>query len=359
MPFGLETIASERQNELEESIPRLRKEQGDFFALQAVLARLDAIRDEMADSVVDKVTVTNLDEVKAALRNELNRVAKPLLSVMESMEMDKGKLAELKKKIQAENVIALEHTHEVRVTRKPKDTVTVSNLSDLVFPTAFRINNLKELEDFFAKFSQDIEKFTNKELVLPEIKIPTPQVNVSPPRVDVDVPETVVNVPEVDLSSLLEALKPLRFISDSPKKPISVRVASKDGKKFLNLLEEIKDTGNKQAVAFSQGLNEAAAKRAFKSVTQGTIGGSSSLELTDAASAVQITATSTACKYVDISANAGLANIGGSGSVATSGSEVGVTIYPGNLPYRVNTDNLNKVYAAGATGTRISWTYYV
>jgi len=87
--------------------------------------------------------------------------------------------------------------------------------------------------------------------------------------------------------------------------------------------------------------------------------GSGSKELTDATTAVRLSSSTINIKYVDISANGGIANIGSSDAVATSDAEVGVTIYPGNLPYRVYVDDLKKVFAAGATGTRLSWTYYV
>ncbi len=60
--------------------------------------------------------------------------------------------------------------------------------------------------------------------------------------------------------------------------------------------------------------------------------GSGALALTDATTAVKLTSTTTPMKYVEISVNGGLANVGSSDAVATTGSEVGVTIYPGNLP---------------------------
>lgn len=97
----------------------------------------------------------------------------------------------------------------------------------------------------------------------------------------------------------------------------------------------------------------------FATHAENAVMGSGGLALTDAATAVRLTSTTTPIKYVDVCTNGGLANIGSSDADATTGSEVGVTIYPGNLPYRVYADDLKKVWAAGASGVRVSWTFYV
>jgi len=86
---------------------------------------------------------------------------------------------------------------------------------------------------------------------------------------------------------------------------------------------------------------------------------SEALELTSAGTAVVLTSSDIKIKYVDIVVNGGLAAVGGVDADATSGAEVGIMLYPGNMPYRATVENLNLVYAAGATGARLSWTYYV
>ena len=81
-------------------------------------------------------------------------------------------------------------------------------------------------------------------------------------------------------------------------------------------------------------------------------------DLTSAGTAVQINAASVAIKWVDVCAHAGTIAVGDSTVVQTAGSERGTIIYPGNIPHRIYLDNINKLYAAGPTGTRISFSYY-
>lgn len=94
-------------------------------------------------------------------------------------------------------------------------------------------------------------------------------------------------------------------------------------------------------------------------VKAGTAGVGTSLgkSLTSASSAVQL-ASDTDCEYVDITVRAGIAAIGDSGANAEAANATGIIITPGSAPVRVYCTNLNQVYAAGATGTRICAQYW-
>jgi len=87
----------------------------------------------------------------------------------------------------------------------------------------------------------------------------------------------------------------------------------------------------------------------------GTAGGKS---LTDATTGVQLHAGQ-ACSYVDISCHGGVLAIGNSASVnATPSAGVGIILTPGSTVYRVYCSNLNQIYVAGATGTRVGYVYH-
>ena len=256
MSFGLEELASQRESQVKEVISRLKQESSDNARLQVLLQALEGIRTEISESVVDKVTVLNQDEIKASLHNELNRISKPIISAIDKLALDKTKLEEIKRDIEAKNAIALEENFDLQIIRKPKHRMMIDNLSDIAFPDTFEVRNLADLQKYFDSLSDVIRSTFN-------IEIPTPQVTVNPPQVNVPeivIPQSSVNV---DLSGLLEALDPLKFISDRPNKPISVRLS--DGEKFLKAVRTILENQERQAVAFSQGLNESALKKALKS----------------------------------------------------------------------------------------------
>lgn len=81
--------------------------------------------------------------------------------------------------------------------------------------------------------------------------------------------------------------------------------------------------------------------------------------LSSAGTAVQVLNSNVTIKYVDISVFGGTVAVGPSNVVATDASEVGNVLYPGNLPFRMLINNINLLYAAGASGTRVGFTYYV
>lgn len=346
-------IAEQRQADIERAVEQSKSARESGEALDLLLGALSQVRDAVSEAAIKDVDVNNLDEVKAALHNELNRVAGPIIKAIKGLELPEDRIESILSRIMAENKTSLEDTHDIQIVRKPKQRIEIANLRDIQFPSQFSISNLEYLGQLLEQVKAEIAGL--------DLSVDAPQVTVNPPEIvlpDISIPEV-----NLDVSSLLKALDPLKYLSNKPNKPISVRIASKDGKKFLNVLEEMKETAGRQLTAVSQGLNESSARKAFKSAINstmgGVIGGSGSKELTNAGTAVPVSTSSVDCNYVDISVTGGLAAVGSSSAVSTTGSEVGVVLYPGNLPYRVQTNNLNSVYAAGATGSRISWTYYV
>jgi len=298
-------------------------------SLEMLLRAIIQVRDKL-----DSVSVDNFDEVKASLRNELSRAMKPIAMAVKAGSETDMQLAEV-----------LGSSLDVMLVRKPITNVKIDNFDGIKFPDSTKVNNLSDLKSYFEELGVSLTSAINK--------LPAPIVNVNSPTVRVpdfvipeiklpifNIPETRVTIEDKDSAPLLEAIKRLD-----------------------EQISKASDKTDRQALAFSSGLNESSARKAFKaainSTTGGTIGGSGALELTDANAGVVISATSVPCNYVEICANDGLAMIGDSAVVQTSGSEVGVKIYPGNIPYKVQANNLNQVFASGANGTRISWTYFV
>lgn len=335
--LSLADIADERAETLDRAIEDAKKASSSGAALSLLLKALSDVREAVSEAATNDVTVNNLDEVKASLRNELNRISKPIISAIKGLALDNKRLEQITERIKVENGSSLEETHDIQIVRKPKQRLEIANLSDIAFPDGFEVRNLSDLKEYFEALSSVIRETFRVEIPAPNVSVQAPDVIVPEIKIpDIIIPDSIINVAPPDLAPLLETLKTLK-----------------------DTIRRTSANQSKQLMAFSSGgLNESSARKAFKQAQQATPGGVGSLELTSAGTAVAI-ASSTACRYVDISTNGGLANIGVSGAVATSGSEVGITIYPGNLPYRVMTDNLNKVYAAGATGARLSWTYYV
>ncbi len=342
--ISLSGIASERQAELEEAIEAAKNAGNQNTALTILLDAISSVRDSISDIAIEHVTVNNLDEVRAALRNELNRISKPVIAAIEKLRLEKQQVKVITEKIKADNSVALDATHDIQIVKRPKERITVDNLKDLIIPDNVAVRNFEEL----AAILQDSLK----------IDVPAPQVNVQTPEIaipDINIPESSVNI---DLESVIKALDPLKYISPQAKKPISVRLS--DGQKFIKALKTLAETQERQATAFSQGLTESSARKAFKqamtSVNDMNLGTAGGLALTDDTAGVAL--GSGACKVVDITAYGGLLAIGDSTSVRVDSSAAGVVLTPGSAYYRVFASNLNQIFVSGATGTRACYVSY-
>lgn len=76
--------------------------------------------------------------------------------------------------------------------------------------------------------------------------------------------------------------------------------------------------------------------------------------------AVQLSGTSTPCSLIVVSAlpsNGETVVVGGSGVVATTGSETGKILYPGDSE-SFYVDNLDKLYVNGTATKGVTYVYY-
>lgn len=303
-----------------------------------IVKAINNLKDKLGK--LDSVEIKNLDEVKAHLKNEL----RPLL-----------KLTEQKTKEESKQFGEMSKDMDVIFVKKNERETRVNNFDEIKFPKDVKVNNLKDLQAYFQTLGKQIDALKGSL----NIELPAPQVTVNPP--EVNIPDIKLPDRDIDFSQVLKALSPLKHISNQPNKPISVRIASKDGKRFLEAIEQIKDNGNKQIAAVSQGLNESSARKAFKSALNSTVSaqlaGEGRKTLSSAGTGVQLSASSVPCSYVDITADSTRVAVGSSASVQIT-SPTGVIVTPNQTPYRIYTDNLNKIYVSAGSGAAC-YAYYV
>lgn len=347
MSFGLENLAQSREEEINlalEAAKKAKSERSQAAALQVLTGKLADIRESMSSLLVENVTVDNFDEVRAALRNEMNRISKPIISAIESLKVPADKIERIKADIERKNFLALNESHDIQIVKKPKSRIVVDNFHDLELPTSINVENLSEIEQYFAKLSDVIKSTFN-------INVPPPQVTVNPPDVvvpeinipDIVIPEAKVNIPKLDISEFTKAIKTLKDV-------IRKSSAKQD----------------KQMTSFSGGLTESAARKAFKQALAGdttttkaiSVGVAGAKALTDNTAGVALDAD-TACSYVDVTCYGGLISLGDSTSTRVDASANGIVLTPGSTTYRVYCTNLNQVFASGATGSRACFIYYV
>jgi len=188
--------------------------------LSAALDKVTRLADKK--QFPDEISVDNLDEVKAHLKNELAILASRLEKALKSVNVELPNL-------------------------KISETIKISNIGEL----GAVLKDIKSASDMLATV---VEKFnfeptvnvTVPDVIVPDIKIP----DIKIPDIKVPEPKVIVNPNvEIDLSDLLKALEPLRFLSDRPDKPVSVRMS--DGKAFIKALKNVADKAGQVVTAFS------------------------------------------------------------------------------------------------------------
>ncbi len=174
----------------------------------------------------DEIYIKNLDEVKKHLRLELGIFGDSLKKLLESVKLSDKNIP---------------------------DSIKLSNL-DTVESSLEGIKAVIEaLDSRVAKLDFQPQINVNvPDVVVPEIKHP----NIYVP--EIKAPSVTVNpIVDIDLQSVIDALEPLRFLSNSAKKPLSVRMS--DGKEFLEQLTQAVSRGNEQlatVVSTSYGLTK-------------------------------------------------------------------------------------------------------
>lgn len=337
-------LAKIRQVMVQKALEDSRKEKNDLRKVEVLRSAIEDLRRTVSESVVDNVDIKNFDEVKLHLRTELNRAVTPLLKELERLRFSSDKIDKIREEIDMKNAMALQDNYYFQVVKKPETRIIVDNLRDIVFPDSMDINNLEELQNYFRSLEGVIRETFN-------VQIPEPKVNVSiPPQ----------EMPNVDLSQLkidqiLKMLEPLKYLSDRAKKPLSVRLS--DGNKFIKELTKIvKEQGQQVGQYVSSSMSAGDFKEATKSVSRAGGITSGRLALSNAGTAVQVTSSSTPIAWVDCTADAGQIAIGDSSCQMTS--QTGTIVTPGNTPVRLHIKDLSDLYAAGASGTALTYTYY-
>lgn len=275
----------------------------------------------------DSTEVSNFDEVKLHLRNELSRLSKSIQDTVSSIKVP-----------DAINVAGM--------------TIRIAELTNI----AQALEGLKEITTQFEfKPTITVNAPIIPEIKIPEIKIPrieAPNVNVEAPNIKV---EPIV---DIDLSELLEALKPLGLLSNRPGKPISVRMS--DGDKWAKALKEAQ---NGIVRAFSAGgMTSDEWKSAYKKVVAGQTIKSFRKVITTAGTREQLITSSTTVICIDLSAdtgNAGVAVVGDNTVVAAEGSQKGLVLFAGNPATRISIINPNLLYGdVTNNGDAICGNYY-
>jgi len=172
----------------------------------------------------DQIEVTNIDYVKKYLREELSILSKQLIQTIASIKTP-------------ESIKVSNQLKSLEISNFPKqlDEIKVPEIQNMVEA----INDLRSIMaqiDFNPTVKVDAPKIPD--IKIPEIKVPkqdAPIVNVNPEV-------------EIDVRKIIDALKPLKLISNRPSKPISVRMT--DGEKWV---EAIKEAEGKVVRAFAAG----------------------------------------------------------------------------------------------------------
>jgi hypothetical protein len=234
-----------------------------------------------------------------------------------------------------------------------------------------------------GEIAQKLSKVIEQSLVEGiHITVPKPDVTVSIPPVqipEIKVPDIIVpaveipeiKVPEVniDLDRVVEALSPLKLITNKAKSPISVKLS--DGKEFVrlaNLLEKVaksvKDT-NKQVVAYSSGPSEVDISETSRNAIAQEQGystiGDGRTTVTNTGTRVQLSLTSVPCKKVVITGeddNTGVVVVGGATVVAAQATRRGTPLVALQSDVFF-VDNLNKLYIDATVSTEgVTYVYY-
>lgn len=174
----------------------------------------------------ESVEITNFDEVKLHLRQELAQVVK-----------------QLKPAIEANKPV------------KSPTSIEVSNFPKMEkHPDSIKVTNLSELGTLLTNLIQSVESLN----VNPIVNVPAPIVNIPEMLAPiVNIPPQSAPIVDINIEQLLSALQPLRLLSRDPNKPITVRMS--DGRSFIDAIANtLKENGDRMAtvVSTSYGLTK-------------------------------------------------------------------------------------------------------
>ena len=333
-------IADIRKEALSKAQEAISKEEDDNKKLLIIGKIVEKLGTELSDALssnLENVEVSNLDEIKLHLKKELSKAVSPLIKELKTLN---GQTA-AKSKIDQASMEAMHDNFDMVVLKKPKNRFTISNLDEIKIPESTKISNLGDLKEYFDGLSSVVKEALN-------IKVEAPKVNVDIPKQDAP----VVNVEKTDLTPLISAINSLK--DQLNKKPQGL-----DQKVLVKAIKEAMKNSNPVRSITTSSIREDAIKGAVQSANQSTGGGEGRKALSNAGLGVQVTASDIPCKWVDVSADTGgdLVVLGFSSSVQLT-SATGMILTPGTPPIRINIDNVNKLYASGASGSALCFTYF-
>ena len=301
------------------------------YGLMQVLRALQKNIEEI--KIPESIDVKNIDYIKLYLRTELSKLAKSFAESIKDLPAP---------------------------IYKPTFTPEIKS----IYPCEMKVADIGTLIDVVKELQKTINDIEFKPEIkvdapkLPDIKLPRqekPIINVSPPQVNVE--------QTIDLSELLNALDPLKYLSNKPTKPLSVRLA--DGKKFIEALTNIVEKQGKfisQYVPGNPSMTDSEFRKEFRKSTRGSGIVSGAKAVSSAGTAERLVDASTPCFCVDIGAdtgNTGYVVVGGSDVVAAEDSQKGCMLFAGNPMTRIYIDDVYKLYAdSTVNGDRVIFNYY-
>jgi hypothetical protein len=252
--------------------------------------------------------VSNLDEIKLHLRNELNIL-----------------MGNLKKMFGG---LKIPDSFKIEGIPKYPDEVSIK---DVIIQVAQLQNLLESINDLRVVLTQiDFKPKIEITHDYPDINIPPikiPEIRI--PEIKVPKAEVTVNN-DMDFGDLLDALKPLRLLSDKASKPLSVRLS--DGANFIKALTDIVGKQEKWVTAFSasKGMDEGEYEKKSETVfiPNKIVDGRKTVAA--AGTAEQLTATSSKCKFVILvgeTDNTNPVTVGNSTVVGAEATRRGIPIY--------------------------------
>jgi len=214
----------------------------DYEALLIIQTEFRKIAEALKNVEVknlNDINVSNLDEVKAHLRNEL----RPVILAINSLSKVMGK-------------VSVNANPKLNYEIKIPEVIKLADFDVLKKSIADLAAILKGKE-----FSPTI-KVNVPDVIVPDIKIPEIKI----PDIIVPEPKITVNPASLnlDLSELLDALEPLKYLSNKASNPISVRIS--DGQKFIKALQTVADKAGQVVHAFatSNGMSASDYKQVSK-----------------------------------------------------------------------------------------------
>lgn len=284
---------------------------------------------QQGESELREVRVENLDEVQDYLRSELGRFL--------------GEFAKM-----------------ILQTKSDNNEPRISHISEVRMPETLRMEDTKDILESLLSLTKILQSkefsptinVTSPEVKIPELKIPEvriPRINVPPPQVTVNAPEQ-----EMDFTEIIRALAPLKFISNKPGKPITVRLS--DG---VNFIKAVQDAASRTVQAFSQSVGMTVDE--FKAAIPRAVA-HKKVTVTTAGTPVQFSTTQVKTSEVLITGDTDAAIVcvvGGDDTVdASANDKNGIIIIPGNSAVTIRTNDLRNLWAdAESNGGVLNVTY--